>query len=136
MNKLKTLRHVVASAILMTLGAAQAADIVVIGHPSAAVLSKDQIVDVYTGKTQVATPLDQVESAAIRPEFYKKAAGKDLPQIKAIWSRLTFTGKGQPPKELPDSAAVKKAVAADPKAIGYIEKAAVDASVKVLLSVE
>jgi ABC-type phosphate transport system substrate-binding protein len=36
------------------------------------------------------------------------------------------------PKEAGDSAAVKKAVAADPKAIGYIEKSAVDASVKVV----
>ena len=36
------------------------------------------------------------------------------------------------PKEVGDSAAVKKAVAADPKAIGYIEKSAVDGSVKVL----
>jgi hypothetical protein len=32
-----------------------------------------------------------------------------------------------------DSAAVKKAVAANPKAVGYIEKSAVDASVKVIL---
>jgi len=34
---------------------------------------------------------------------------------------------------LPNAAAVKKAVTADPKAIGYIEKADVDASVKVIL---
>ena len=33
-----------------------------------------------------------------------------------------------------DSAAVKKAVAADPKAIGYIEKSAADASVKVIFT--
>lgn len=112
------------------------ADIVVIGHPSAAALTKDQVADIYSGKSQAATPLDQPESAAVRAEFYKKATGKDLAQVKALWSRLTFTGKGQPPKEVADSAAVKKAVAADPKAIGYIEKSAVDGSVKVLAAVE
>jgi len=35
-----------------------------------------------------------------------------------------------------DAAAVKKAVAADPKGIGYIEKAAVDGSVKVVLTLD
>ena len=50
-----------------------------------------------------------------------------------MWSRLIFTGKATPPKELPDAAAVKKAVATDPKAIGYIDKSEVDSTVKVLL---
>ncbi len=45
-------------------------------------------------------------------------------------SAWKFTGKAAAPKELQDAAAVKKAVAADPKAIGYIEKSALDASVK------
>lgn len=59
-----------------------------------------------------------------------------MAQVKALWSRLVFSGKGQPPKELADSASVKKAVAADPKVVGYIEKSAVDGSVKVLFSVD
>lgn len=112
------------------------ADIVVVGNPAAAALTKEQVADIYSGKSQAATPLDQPESAAIRGEFYKKATGKDMAQMKALWSRLTFTGKGQPPKEVADSAAVKKAVAADPKAIGYIEKSAVDGSVKVLAAID
>jgi hypothetical protein len=45
---------------------------------------------------------------------------------------LVFSGKGQAPKELADNAAVKKAVATDPKAVGYIDKSAVDGSVKVV----
>jgi len=47
-----------------------------------------------------------------------------------------FSGKSQPPKELPDASAVKKAVASDPKAVGYIDKSAVDASVKVLTALD
>lgn len=115
---------------------AMAADIVVVGHSGAAPLSKDQIAEVYLGKNQSVTPLDQAEASPLRAEFYKKATGRDLAQVKSTWARLTFTGKGQPPKELPDAAAVKKAIAADPKAIGYIEKSAVDASVKTLAEVD
>ncbi|MGH6646013.1 hypothetical protein [Aquabacterium sp.] len=124
------------SMLLALTGAAQAADIVVIGNPSAAPLTKDQVADVFLGKSQSSVPVDQLESAPIRAEFYKKATGRDQAQIKALWSRLVFSGKAQPPKEVADSGAVKKAVAADPKAIGYIEKSAVDGSVKVLTAVE
>ena len=115
---------------------AQAGDIVVIGNPAAAALTKDQVADVFLGKSQAATPIDQAESAPIRAEFYKQATGRDMAQVKSTWSRLVFSGKGQAPKEVADSAAVKKAVAADPKAIGYVSKSAVDGSVKVINSVD
>jgi len=111
---------------------AQATDIVVIGNLAAGPLTKEQVADVFLGKNQALTPVDQVESAPIRAEFYKQATGRDLAQIKSTWSRLVFSGKGQAPKELADNAAVKKAVATDPKAVGYIDKSAVDGSVKVV----
>lgn len=112
------------------------ADVVVIGNPAAAALTKDQVSDVFLGKSQVFTPIDQPDSAAVRAEFYKKATGRDPAQVKATWSRLVFTGKAVAPKEVADAAAVKKAVAADPKAIGYIDKSALDGSVKVLLALD
>ncbi len=136
MNRKPMMKFLVAILAVSTAFAAQAADIVAVGAPSAAALTKDQLSDVYLGRTQTLVPYDLPESSAVRTDFYKKLTGKDPAQIKALWSRLTFTGKGQPPKELGDAAAVKKAVAADPKAIGYIEKSAVDSSVKVLFSVE
>lgn len=112
------------------------ADIVVVGHPGAAPLTKEQVADIFLGKVQSAAPVDQPESAPIRAAFYKAATGKEPPQVKALWARLAFTGKAQPPKEVADAAAVKKAVAADPKAVGYIDKDAVDDSVKVLLTLQ
>lgn len=129
------MKNIVAIALLSTSVMAQAG-VVLVGHPSASALTKDQAADIYLGKDLSAKPVDQPESAAIRAEFYKKATGRDASQIKAAWSRIAFSGKGQPPKEVPDDAAVKKAVAADPKAVGYIDSAAVDASVKVLLTLD
>ena len=123
-------------ALSVTLGNARAIDIVAIGNPAAAPLTRDQLANVYLGHNQALTPLDQPESAAIRADYYKRLTGRDASQIKAMWARLTFTGKGQSPRELSDSNAVKKAVAADPKAIGYIEKSAVDDSVKVLVNLD
>jgi ABC-type phosphate transport system substrate-binding protein len=109
---------------------------VVVGHPSAAALSKDQVADLFLGKSQALTPLDLNDGSPLYAAFYRKATGREVAQVKSTWSRVVFTGKGQPPKQLPDAAAVKKAVAADPKAVGYIEKSAVDGSVKVLLALD
>jgi hypothetical protein len=41
---------------------------VVIGHPSAAALTKDQVADIFLGKNLNMTPVDQAEAAPIRAE--------------------------------------------------------------------
>ena len=48
-------------------------------------------------------------------------AGKSPAQMKAYWSKIIFTGRGQPPKEVPNSAAVKKGIVENPAVIGYVE---------------
>lgn len=123
--------------------AAQAQVAVIVNPKSAAAsMTADQVAGVFLGKTATlpsgatAAPVDQAESAAIREQFYTKVAGKQAAQVKAAWSRLVFSGKGTPPKELGSTAEVKKFVAANPDAIGYIEKSAVDGSVKAVLTVD
>ena len=127
----------------MALGsfAAQAQVAVVVGAKSpAAALTAEQAAGLFLGKSDqlpgvgTALLLDLPESSATREHFYTKVAGKSGSQVKAAWSRLVFSGKATPPKELGSSAEVKKMVASNPNAIGYIEKSAVDGSVKVLLS--
>jgi ABC-type phosphate transport system substrate-binding protein len=116
------------------------ADLVVIVNPSnSASLTQEQIAALYLGNTTAfpdggnAVLTDQPESAGVRNAFYQKATGRSAAQVKATWARLTFTGKGTPPKELKNDADVKAFVAGNPKAIGYIDSSAVDGSVKVVL---
>ncbi|PRC90813.1 phosphate ABC transporter substrate-binding protein [Solimicrobium silvestre] len=116
---------------------------VVVGAKSeVAAMSADQVASLFLGKTDkfpngsTALLLDQSSGSAIRNAFYDKVTGKNEAQIKAGWSRLVFSGKGTPPKEISGSQEVKKLVSANLNAVGYIEKSAVDASVKVLLSVD
>lgn len=132
-------RHLFALALaagVLAAPLAQAADLVVIANPTVGPLTKDQVADLFLGKSQAFTPIDQAEASPLYAEFYKKATGRDAAQVKSTWSRIVFSGKGQPPKQLPDSAAVKKAVAADPKGVGYIEKSAVDGTVKAVLTLD
>lgn len=112
------------------------AEVVVVVNPKAAesALTKEQVAQFFLGRSTAMVPIDQPDNAPLRAEFYKKVADKDTAQIKALWSKLVFTGKATMPKEVGDSAAVKAAVAANPKAIGYIEKSAVDSTVKVVFT--
>ena len=131
------MKHLIKSGIAATvllLALPAMAEVVVVVNPKAAEssMTKDQVAQFFLGKSTSMSPVDQPESAPIRAEFYKKVTDKEASQVKALWSKLVFTGKATMPKEAADSAAVKKMVASDPKAIGYIEKSAVDASVKVI----
>lgn len=136
-------KHFVA-AILCIGGAAAHAQVAVIVNPKSptATMTADQVAGIFLGKSNTlpsgatAAATDLPESAATRDQFYSKVTGKQAAQVKAAWSRLVFSGKGTPPKELASAADVKKFVAANPDAIGYIEKSAVDATVKVVLSVD
>lgn len=120
----------------LLLGTAAMAQIVVIANPAVGPLTEQQVADLYLGKLTSATPYDQAEASAIYADFYKRATGRDVAQVKSTWSRIVFSGKGVAPKQLPDSAAVKKAVAADPKGVGYVDKSAVDGSVKAVLTLD
>lgn len=107
--------------------------VAVVGAKSPAVtMSNEHIAQFFLGKSTAMTPIDQTEGSPLRNEFYKKVADKESSQAKALWSKLVFTGKATLPKEVASSAEVKKVLEADPKAIGYIEKNAVDATVKVV----
>jgi ABC-type phosphate transport system substrate-binding protein len=132
-----SMKHLIKSGIaaaVLLLALPAMAEVVVVANPKAAEssMTKDQVAQFFLGKSTAMNPVDQPESAPIRAEFYKKVTDKEASQVKALWSKLVFTGKATMPKEATDSAAVKKMVASDPKAIGYIEKSAVDASVKVI----
>jgi len=120
----------------MILGTAAAhADVVVVVSAKSPVtqLTKAQVADIFLGQGGSQEPVDQ-DAAAVREEFYSKVAGRSAAQVKTHWAKLSFSGKGTPPKSVGGDDEVKKALAANPNAIGYIEKSRVDASVKTVFA--
>jgi ABC-type phosphate transport system substrate-binding protein len=101
-------------------------------------LSKTQMADIFLGKSTrfpdgaLAVPIDQSEGTVARDEFYLRIAGRSAAQMKAYWSRIIFTGRGQPPRAVPSSSDTKKLVAANPNTIGYIEPELVDDTLRVV----
>jgi len=102
-------------------------------------LSRNQVVDIFLGKVtrfpsgELAVPIDQAEGSEVRDAFYNQFANWTAAQLKAYWSKIVFTGKGQPPREVSPSERVKRVLADNPNFIGYIDRADVDANVKVVL---
>jgi ABC-type phosphate transport system substrate-binding protein len=114
------------------------ADVVVIvsAQSSTANITPGQISRVYQGKSNAMTPLDIADPSIARREFYAKVVGKDDAQVKARRLSLVITGKGSAPKELSSGAEVVKAVAADPNAIGYVDRSYVNMTVKIVYTVK
>jgi ABC-type phosphate transport system substrate-binding protein len=117
------------------------ADVVVVVSSRSAVtrLTAEQVTAIFLGKINTfpngvnAVPIDQAEGNAIRDEFYSRVASKSSAQLSAYWTRIIYTGDGYPPRQIEGDMGVRKAVAKNPEAIGYIDKSAVDSSVRIIL---
>lgn len=122
---------------LCALSAPALAELVIVVNPQnpATRMFPSQAAQFFLGGSVLFVPVEQAENSPIRAEFYKKVLEKEPAQVQAIWSKIVFTGKGKPPKEFKNSEEVKKAVAENVKAIGYIEKSAVDDTVKVIATI-
>lgn len=102
-------------------------------------LSRSQVADIFLGKTtrfpdgSQAVPIDQSEGTPARDEFYSVVAGKSAAQMKAYWSKIIFTGRGQPPRAVPNGSEAKKVIAANLNTIGYIESKLVDDTLRVVI---
>ncbi len=141
---MKTLKRFQAALLLLVLwaGAMPAhAALAIIVHPGNNLpgITADEAADIYLAKVGIfangrrAIPVDQAANSPSRSKFYSAVIRKDDSTLRVYWSKLLFTGKANPPRELADDAAVKSWVASNPDAIGYVDGKFVDSSVKVLL---
>lgn len=118
------------------------ADVAVIVHSrnTLALQGPRQVQDIFLGRTRTypdgrfALPIDQ--SSPLRQNFYQLLTKRPLEQIDAYWARLLFTGQASPPLRVPDDAAVLQTVRENEGAIGYVDPARVDETVRVLLLLE
>jgi ABC-type phosphate transport system substrate-binding protein len=126
--------------LLMAAGPLHAQEVVAVVSAKSPVttLNADQVADIFLGKTSrfpdgsQAVPIDLGEDSPARDRFYAQYTGKSPAQVKAHWSKIIFTGRGQPPRQANSSSEAKKLIADNPNAIGYIDQSQVDNSVRVL----
>lgn len=130
---MKKLAIFLASSCLVCFSAV--AQVVVVVNPAMnEAITKDEITRVYTGRSSVLVPVNLKDSDTKRAEFDEKALGRTSAQLKAYWSKLVFTGKGNPPQEVATDAEVIAFVSSNEYGIGYINAANVTDQVKVILT--
>jgi ABC-type phosphate transport system substrate-binding protein len=115
------------------------AEIAVVVHPSNQVnLTETDISRIYLGKLKsfpgggTAIPLDLQEGSAERESFVTLLLNKSESQLKAYWSKLMFSGQGNPPKMIDSTAEMLNLVATNPSMIGFVDAAAVTDKVRVV----
>jgi ABC-type phosphate transport system substrate-binding protein len=117
--------------------AAAAGDVIVIvNNDNPNPVDRAFVQRVYSGALRgwpdgnVVVALDQPEESVLRERFSVDVLGRSPAHMRALWSQNIFTGKGLPPKVAVADAEMKRYVAADRHAIGYISASQLDASVK------
>ena len=103
-------------------------------------LQANEVNDLFLGRSsrlpngQLASPIEQTEGSAAQNEFYQRVLERSPAQMKAHWSKLVFTGRGEPPPSVAGDAAMIEALTADPRTIGYVDSSSVDERVKIVFS--
>ncbi|MDP5211602.1 phosphate ABC transporter substrate-binding protein [Pseudoalteromonas tunicata] len=113
-------------------------DIAVIVHPTNNnVIEVSDLKNLYLGKKRTfpdgtpAITLSLQEGLESNSYFNQTVLEKSDSQLKAYWSKLIFTGKGTPSKQVSQDELINL-VASNPNTIGYIDSSVVTDSVKVV----
>ncbi|WP_312514893.1 phosphate ABC transporter substrate-binding protein [Massilia sp.] len=122
---------------------ARASDLAVIvsARSTVVALSPEQVAEIFLAQSRrfpdgsEVVAIDQNLGSPLRDRFYGTLVNRSPALMKAYWSRLIFTGRGQPPAEVNGSAAMRKLIAENPGMIGYVERSAMDSSVREVLTV-
>jgi hypothetical protein len=111
-------------------------------HPARTTpLTPDEVASIYLKKRRFwpdgeeIVPVNLEPGSVLRESFSRRVLGSDSGRLAAYWNQQYFQGVF-PPVTLSSFAAVKRYVAAERNAIGYIEASEVDESVGVVLRLE
>ncbi len=126
--------------LLSVLGNLACAEVVVVVSNDSPIreLTSLQLADIYLGRLthlpdgQAIRPIDQAEQTSTHSEFYQRYLGRTPAQMRSHWSRLIFTGRGQPPKTVSSNADMAEVLNRNPNAIGYMDSEALPDGLQVL----
>jgi hypothetical protein len=131
-------RTLLAASLLLATSSVFAELVVVINPANANALDAKTVQRIFLGKDKKfadgneSIAINQVADTQIRQDFDQAILGRSSSQVSAYWSKLVFTGKGIPPKEVANDAEVLDLVSKNLSVIGYVNKASVTDAVKIV----
>jgi ABC-type phosphate transport system substrate-binding protein len=131
-------KYIIALGLLVITNTALAELVVVVNPANSNALNEKVVQRIFLGKDKKfadgteTIAVNLVGDNALRAQFDQDILGRSSSQVAAYWSKLVFTGKGIPPKEVSSDADVIDLVAKNPSVIGYIDRSSVTDAVKVV----
>lgn len=130
--------------IVSVTGTVRAADnmTVIVNKANMNTVNKSQVAKIYSGDMAAWTSggsiaaFDLPEDSAERAAFTTGLLGKSVRVLKAQWAAKLFAGRATPPKVVGSDEEMKRAVAGNKNAIGYIRTSSLDDTVKSILTVD
>ncbi|MEI7670945.1 MAG: hypothetical protein WCK00_02410 [Deltaproteobacteria bacterium] len=134
---MKTTIIVVLLVVSLLVAKALAGDIVVIGNSNVPKMDTTTIQKIYTGKFISVSgvsvkPVGEKPGTPARNRFLKEFLDQDEEKFTAYWTVRRYIGKGTPPVELANAAAVISYVLSTPGAVGYIDEADVKQGMNII----
>jgi ABC-type phosphate transport system substrate-binding protein len=138
-NKLLPLLFLVISLLLPTVAFAEVA--VIVNNANNNPIDEQLAIKLFIGSVSrwpsrgLVTVIYQPDDSPATSKMYTKLLHKQAAEVNDCWSKNFFTGKSGLPKQVATDAEVKRLVASNKNSIGYVDAAAVDGSVKVVLTI-
>ncbi|MFV1982707.1 MAG: hypothetical protein ACC657_04140 [Thiohalomonadales bacterium] len=119
------------------------ADIIIITNENSPIneISETKLKKLWLGKTKKIKSIGRIyiidlpENNTETRIFYKNIINKKPKQVKAYWAKISFIGKGFPPKVVEDDSAVIKWVLEKNNRIGYINSKSKTKNIKILYTI-
>lgn len=132
-------RSIAALIVALSFSTSSFADVsVIVNKSNTSEINIEDIKRIFLGKAQQfpngeeAVPINLEMSVPSRVDFDQSVLGRSTSQVTSYWSKLVFTGKGTPPKEISSETDVIELVKNNQNIIAYIDSAKVTGDVRVI----
>lgn len=133
------MKTIIMCLVLLLLPIISRADlVVVVSRDNSQQLTLADIRKIYLGQRSAFSdgtkvlPVMYAEGSAERAAFVKHVLKVSESQFIGIWAKLWFTGNGNPPVELQDSAGIGSYILKHRQAIGYLPREFVDQRFRII----
>ena len=122
------------AAVAFAACSAARAEIAVIVHPDnpLASMSAEEVAAIFLARDERMRPIDLPEAGGLRNWFYYQLTGRNTAQVDVLWAKHMNM---MAPIQASSSADAIRRVAANKRAIAYVDTRSIDSSVKVVLTI-
>lgn len=115
--------------------------VIVSKHSNINSITKKELSKLFLSKTRKLpngkkSYLIEMQDKEIRSKFYEEICNKNDKQLRKYWTKMIFTGRGQPPKKIKSIDEIIEYVENNQNAISYIPSKYVNSTIKTILEIK